>query len=80
MKIALAAFIAVASPQIHVLEGTKNEVHRVCKKASEYKGRATILACAIPMKSRCLIIIPRGASRNGWLFKHEVRHCHGWRH
>ncbi len=77
----LLLFLSPAfAKEVRVIEGTAVEVDRVCRKASKYRGDRQILACALPSKTICIIIFPRGVTRGGWLFKHEMAHCEGWNH
>ncbi len=65
---------------MQVIEGTQAEIQRVCRRLSGYAGGHHILACAIPSRTRCIIIWPKGRAREGVLWRHERAHCNNWRH
>ncbi len=66
--------------RMQVIEGTNAQIQRVCRLASKYRGELEILACAIPGKTVCIMIWPKGKPRSGPLWRHERAHCNGWRH
>lgn len=66
--------------RVQVIEGTRAEIQRVCRKATRYSGPQNILACAMPTDTVCIIIWPKGQTRSGPLWRHERAHCSGWRH
>lgn len=78
--IPLLLIASLAAPDITIIQGSASEVHRVCGKASNYTGPDRILACALPSRDRCIIIWPEDRPASGWLWHHEMAHCHGWRH
>lgn len=66
--------------RLHVIEGTDEQIQRVCRRASRYDGDLKILACAMASDDACIIIWPKGQPRAGRLWRHERAHCNGWEH
>ncbi len=65
-------------PKIPVVVVEVADPNRVCRGLSGYRGGSYILACALLLKTRCVIIWPEGQKQSGLLWRHEIGHCNGW--
>lgn len=61
-----------------VMTVSRGEVNTLCRIAAKYRGNREILACSIHFAGGCMVVFPRGVSRDGVLFRHERAHCAGW--